>query len=112
MVAAILTRKEHSAVMFVWHGGCLQVHLGQLQPAPPNIIAGSHGDTLVPAEVGLGYSLELPPVLFGHYWFSGQPSPLAPNVACLDYSVAKGEKLCAYRWSGESVLSENNFVYV
>ena len=79
---------------------------------PPNIITGPYGDTRVPAETGLGYSLESPPVLFGHYWLSGQPAPLGPNVACLDYSVAKGEKLCAYRWSGESVLSENNFVYV
>ena len=79
---------------------------------PPNIITGPYGDTRVPAETGLGYSLELPPVLFGHYWLSGQPAPLGPNVACLDYSVAKGEKLCAYRWSGESVLSEKNFVYV
>jgi len=79
---------------------------------PPNIITGPYGDTLVPAETGLGYSLESPPVLFGHYWLSGQPAPLGPNVACLDYSVAKGEKLCAYRWSGESVLSEKNFVYV
>ena len=79
---------------------------------PPNIITGSHGDQRVPTKMGLGYSLASPPVLFGHYWFSGQPSPLAPNVACLDYSVAKGEKLCAYRWSGESVLSENNFIYV
>ena len=79
---------------------------------PPNIITGPYGDTRVPAETGLGYSLESPPVLFGHYWLSGPPAPLGPNVACLDYSVAKGEKLCAYRWSGESVLSEKNFVYV
>ena len=37
---------------------------------PPNIVTGSHGDTLVPTEIGLGYSLELPPVLFVPYWFS------------------------------------------
>jgi len=79
---------------------------------PPNIITGSRSDKVVPAELGLGYSLESPPVLFGHYWFKGQPKPLAPNSACLDYSVAKGGKLCAYRWSGEPVLSERNFVYV
>jgi hypothetical protein len=79
---------------------------------PPNKITGALGDRIVPSEFDLGYPLESPPVLFGHYWFSGQPTPLSPNVACLDYSVAKGEKLCAYRWSGESALSENNFVYV
>jgi hypothetical protein len=37
---------------------------------------------------------------------------MAPNVACLDYSVAKGGKLVGYRWSGEQDLKENNFVYV
>jgi hypothetical protein len=79
---------------------------------PRKVITGSLANIVVPSELGLGYSLESPPVLFGHYWFSGQPTPLAPNSACLDYSVAKGEKLCAYRWSGESVLSEKNFVYV
>lgn len=32
---------------------------------------------------------------------AGVPEPLAPNIACLDYSVAKpGGKLVAYRWSG------------
>jgi hypothetical protein len=30
------------------------------------------------------------------------PVPLAPNIACLDYSVAQlGGKLVAYRWDGE-----------
>ena len=42
------------------------------------------------------------PCFIGHYWLSGDPEPLAPNVACLDYSVAKNGKLVAYRWSGES----------
>jgi hypothetical protein len=79
---------------------------------PPNIITGSLADKAVPSELGMGYSLESPPVLFGHYWFSGQPTPLAPNTACLDYSVANGGKLCAYRWSGESTLSKRNFLYV
>jgi len=51
------------------------------------------------------------PVFIGHYWLSGQqPQILADNVACLDFSVAKGGFLCAYRWNGEQKLDNANFV--
>ena len=53
------------------------------------------------------------PVFLGHYWMEGAPALLAPNIACLDYSVAKpGGRLVAYRWSGEQVLREDNFRWV
>jgi hypothetical protein len=53
------------------------------------------------------------PVFVGHYWLSAQrPAVLADNVACLDYSVAKGGFLCAYRWQGEQTLSNEHFVWV
>ena len=41
---------------------------------------------------------------------NGPPALLAPNVACLDYSVAakKGGKLVAHRWDGEQRLSGDN----
>ena len=48
----------------------------------------------------------------GHYWLSGpRPKLLRHNVACLDWSVAKGGFLCAYRWDGEQVLDEKHFVW-
>jgi hypothetical protein len=50
------------------------------------------------------------PVFFGHYWLQGQPHLTAPNAACLDFSVASGGYLTAYRWSGESSLDEQNLV--
>jgi hypothetical protein len=51
------------------------------------------------------------PVFIGHYWLSAsKPEILADNVACLDYSVAKGGFLCAYRWQGEQRLSNDHFV--
>lgn len=54
-----------------------------------------------------------PPVFLGHYWLEGDPEPLAPNIACLDYSVAKaGGKLVAYRWDGERRLDAAKFVSV
>jgi hypothetical protein len=43
----------------------------------------------------------------------GDPKPLAPNIACTDYSVAKpGGKLVAYRWDGERNLESDKFVAV
>jgi hypothetical protein len=59
------------------------------------------------------YAAVANPVFVGHYWLSAQsPEILARNVACLDYSVAKGGFLCAYRWNGEQVLSNENFEWV
>ena len=51
-------------------------------------------------------------VFFGHYWLNGQPEFYKHNICCLDYSVAKGGKLVAYRFNGESRLDKNNLVYV
>ncbi len=50
--------------------------------------------------------------LFGHYWFKGKPKPIKKNIACLDYSVAKGGKLVAYRYNGEQELQNSNFIYL
>jgi len=54
-----------------------------------------------------------PPVVFGHYWFTGTPTVLSPSVACLDYSAAReGHPLVAYRWNGEAELRSANFDWV
>lgn len=59
------------------------------------------------------YAHDQPPCFLGHYWMEGEPEPLARNIACVDFSVAKpGGKLVAYRWHGEETLSSNNFVWV
>lgn len=58
------------------------------------------------------YSADQPPVFIGHYWLNSTPAPLASNVACTDFSVAKQGKLCAYRWYGESILTAQNFISV
>jgi hypothetical protein len=53
------------------------------------------------------------PVILGHYWMEGEPRPLAENIACLDYSVAKpGGKLVAYRWDGEQKIELSKFFWV
>jgi len=51
-------------------------------------------------------------VFFGHYWLKGQPSLYKDNICCLDYSIAKGGKLVAYRLNGESILDKRNLTYV
>jgi hypothetical protein len=53
-----------------------------------------------------------PPVFFGHYCLASRPQPLAPTVACVDYSVAEGGELVAYRWEGETELRATHFLWV
>ncbi len=50
------------------------------------------------------------PVVFGHYWQTGTPTPMSERAACVDYSAGKGGPLVAYRWSGESTLDAARFV--
>ena len=59
------------------------------------------------------YSQNAPPVFFGHYWLD-DPFPVvqAENVICLDYSIAKGGSLVAYRWNNEEKIDNRNFVSV
>lgn len=52
------------------------------------------------------------PCFIGHYWFSGEPNLIAKNLICLDYSVAKGGDLIAYRYNGEATLNKDNIRYV
>lgn len=61
-----------------------------------------------------GYSLNAPTVFFGHYWLDAEAGPVwqAPNVCCLDYSVAKKGKLVAYRHYFEQPNSDDKFVVV
>ena len=60
-----------------------------------------------------GYPATDPPVFVGHYWMpSKSPEPLAPNVTCVDYSVAKDGLLVAYRFNGESTLDISNYTAV
>jgi hypothetical protein len=53
-----------------------------------------------------------PPVVFGHYWFTGKPKVISARFACVDYSVASGGPLVAYRWDGEAELSSEKLEWV
>jgi hypothetical protein len=64
-------------------------------------------------DEALPYPEDAKPVFVGHYWLKGpEPELLRRNVACVDWSVAKGGFLCAYRWDGEQTLGARNFVWV
>ena len=52
------------------------------------------------------------PTFIGHYWMAPEApkAPLAPRVACVDYSAGRGGPLVAYRFGGEPELSAEGFV--
>jgi hypothetical protein len=65
------------------------------------------------------YPADETPVFFGHYGLlvhhgtlPNRPSPLASNVACVDWGVTNEGLLCAYRWNGEQQLDAANFACV
>jgi hypothetical protein len=78
-------------------------------------IVGSDEEHRIPEhplpEDYLGASVDGSPIFIGHYWMEGLPHLMAKNVACVDWSAAKGdEPLVAYRWRGEAELHAANFV--
>ncbi|MFQ3671952.1 MAG: metallophosphoesterase [Verrucomicrobiia bacterium] len=67
----------------------------------------------LPAKAGRAfraYGPDEPPVFFGHYGFVKEARPVLPNVACLDFAVARDGFLGAYRWDGERVLRRRRFI--
>ncbi len=88
-----------------------------LAMVPPEVIESVPHEP-VPADILPGYAGDKP-LFVGHYWLTGEPAPLNPHIACLDYSIAAKNtraaiqgKLCAYRWSGERILRPDAFVWV
>jgi hypothetical protein len=73
-------------------------------------------DEQLPGEViraAVPYPEDAKPVFVGHYWLKGAcPELLRRNVACVDWSVAKGGFLCAYQWDGEQKLDAGKFVWI
>lgn len=75
----------------------------------PDHVLDKPTDDSVP---NLEYPPEAPKVFVGHYWLSGTPEPLADNVICLDYSVAKGGKLVGCRWEDPDRSETGGFKWV
>lgn len=72
------------------------------------------GQALPAAEKAglLCYASDEPLLFVGHYWRRGQPAPLRPNLACLDYSAVMHGKLVAYRLDEEAQLDPHKFVWI
>jgi hypothetical protein len=66
-------------------------------------------DTPLPDAARHCYAEKIP-VLYGHYWRTGDQQVDGPYTACVDYSAGKGGPLVAYRWSGETELVSTNFI--
>ncbi len=96
-----------------WRSGTVAYR--EAAEAPPFILdqLATLGSTEhVPAHAVPGYARDAP-VLFGHYWRTGNPEVIdGGRLACIDYSIAKGGKLVAYRWEGEPLLVNEHFVSV
>lgn len=54
-----------------------------------------------------------PITFFGHYAvMMDKPGQILDNLACLDYGMAKGGLLTAYRWDGEAKLDASKFISI
>jgi hypothetical protein len=58
------------------------------------------------------YEAHEPPVFVGHYCAGNTSLIPTHNICCVDACIANGGKLAAYRWGGESHLTEENLVFV
>jgi hypothetical protein len=58
------------------------------------------------------YRPDAPPVFFGHYWLpaTAPKAPLAPNIACLDFSAGLEGPMVAYRWDERRKLVHSRFI--
>lgn len=54
------------------------------------------------------YGIDQKPVFFGHYKRLGQPALETSNALCLDYH----HQPCAYRWDGETSLSNERLISI
>lgn len=103
------THERHD-IRVRWHDNARNYREAYLGPESSRIYIP---ETPIDVDYTLEYSHREPPVFIGHYWFDDPiPAPLAANIACLDYGIAKDGKLVAYRWDGETVLTNDKFVWV
>lgn len=106
--------RHHTRVQF-WETS--KITYRELAIVPPDVIEQIPHEP-IPEDILPGYDGEKP-LFVGHYWLTGEPAPLTPHIACLDYSIAGSHtfpgdrgKLCAYRWDGERELQAGKFVWV
>jgi hypothetical protein len=60
----------------------------------------------------LPYGENNPPLFFGHYCRKDGPHIISHNLCCIDACIAGSKTLLAYRWDGETALSEDKIYRV
>ena len=98
---------QRTAIRIKWWEDQNTTPLAQMPVKP---ISGL-SDQVVTDASSIYYPPGAKPVFFGHYWLEGAPTLLRDNICCLDYSVAKGGVLAAYRFDGEQQLDEGKWVF-
>ncbi|MCP9274005.1 metallophosphoesterase [Mycolicibacterium sp. CAU 1645] len=71
-------------------------------------------DQVAAGEESFSYCGDVP-VVYGHYWRSGEPRlgvDFTERTACVDFSAVNTGTLAAYRWDGESEIRPENYVGV
>jgi hypothetical protein len=99
--------KRHRVRTSWWESGAASYRQAALLDAPSR---EALPDEPIPDHIRIGHDGGKP-LFIGHYWKSGKPDLLSDKVACVDYSIAKGGKLVAYRWDGEPVLDRKRFCW-
>jgi hypothetical protein len=90
--------------------GAEQAHRVPDDPLPAEHLAAYWGPAVAPAADAPAGAPAHGPIFVGHYWMQGRPVPQSRQVACLDWSAAKGGPLVAYRWDGETEVDPGRFV--
>lgn len=99
----------HTTVRVRWWDIPAKARISHLaMPTPFDIPAEASAEDLSQVP---DYGAHEPPVFVGHYWLpaSREKAPLTTNIACLDFSAARGGPLVAYRWDGEAALCAEKF---
>jgi hypothetical protein len=93
-----------------WKFGDTELRLREVVYANAEILA-QLPDMNLPRQQFLEVDDDPRPIIFGHYWMTAPLDVLSTRHACVDASVARGGMLAAYRFSGESTLARENFIY-
>jgi len=103
--------ENRTDIRIKWWEDPLKSTYKNISVIPLDALPDTHIDTSKLPDTRF-YSTSEMPVFFGHYWLKGTPTLYRDNVCCIDYSVAKGGSLVAYRMDGESKLDAGRLVWV
>jgi diadenosine tetraphosphate (Ap4A) HIT family hydrolase len=108
--------QKHARIRW-WNGtGRTLREMAEIQPdaTQENGDAYPRIEDLPSAEAELAYAYhDTKPIFFGHYWRQWPPKrdlDWTDTAASVDFSAGAGGPLVAYRWDGESTLSDASYM--